>query len=315
MIDRTEEEIMSGWDSQSPILASVCCITYNHENYIREALDSILLQETDFPFEIVVHDDASTDGTAEIVLEYAKKYPRLIRTIMQSENQFSKGGLISLRFVFPEARGKYIAICEGDDYWRDKTKLQQQVTFLEDNPEYVITYTDCQPFDESGFLDQDCGGATEDLDSIDLKKAASISTLTTCFRNVIGEIPQDLMSARYGDMVTWSLLGHYGKGKYLANILPAAYRMHDGGLHSKKATKAKATMHLVTVGALFAYYDRIGDKKLARFFKIRMFMSTLNSMGLGYLYRFARSLYQWPKKVIRAYRKTPWYRGNRKANG
>ena len=100
------------------------------------------MQDTDFPFEVIVHDDASTDGTAEIILEYAAKYPRLIRTIIQTDNQYSKGGLINPRFVFPKAVGKYIAICEGDDYWTDKLKLQKQVMFLESNPEYVITYTD-----------------------------------------------------------------------------------------------------------------------------------------------------------------------------
>ncbi|MGI9237273.1 MAG: glycosyltransferase family 2 protein [Woeseiaceae bacterium] len=303
MANRTEEEIVSRWKAHSPVKASVCCITYNHENFIHAAIDSFLAQETDFPFEIVVHDDASTDGTADILRDYAAKYPGLIRTIIQSENQYSKGGLISLRLVFPKAKGEYIAICEGDDYWTDSSKLQQQVAFLENNPDYVITYSDCQAFDESGFLDLDCGGARHDLEATELKKAASIATLTTCFRNVIGEIPQDLLSARYGDMVTWSLLGHHGKGKYLPGISPSAYRMHGDGLHSMRDTKAKATMHLVTVGALFAYYERIGDEKLARFFKIRMFMSMLNSMGFVYFYRMARTLYQLPKKVGRALRK------------
>jgi len=303
MIDRTEEEIMRRWGGESSVLASVCCLTYNHEDYIRDAIDGFLSQETDFPFEVIIHDDASTDRTADIIHDYAKRYPGIIRPIIQTENQFSKGGLIALRFVFPKAQGKYIAICEGDDFWTDKTKLQQQVSFLEDNPEYVIAYTDCKPFDESGVLNRDYGGATEDLSSLDLKKAPCISTLTTCFRNVIDEIPQDLLSARYGDMVTWSLLGHHGKGKYLADIRPAAYRVHDGGLHSRKTNRARAAMHLVTVGALFAYYDRIGDAKIARFFKIRLLMSTLNSMGFGYLYGIAKILYQWPKKLIRARRK------------
>lgn len=296
MTIRTEEEIVSGWQSGASVLASVCCITYNQKNFIREAIDSFLIQDTDFPFEVIVHDDASTDGTTEIVLEYARKYPRLVRTIIQTENQYSQGGLINPRFVFPKARGKYIAICEGDDYWTDRTKLQKQVMFLENNPEYVITYTDCQAFDENGNIDHDFGGAREDLESIDLKRATPLFTLTTCFRNVINEIPEELMSARYGDMVTWSLLGDHGKGKYMADIRPAAYRVHAGGLHSKKDYKERATMHLITVRALSAYYDRIGDRKLARFFKIRVFMSTLNSMGFGYLYRLART-------IVKTYRK------------
>ncbi|MGI9249448.1 MAG: glycosyltransferase [Woeseiaceae bacterium] len=296
MKNRTEQEIAGSWESGAPPLVSVCCTTYNHENYIREALDSFLLQETDFAFEIIVHDDASTDGTAEIVLEYASKYPGLFRTIIQDENQYSKGGLIYPRFVLPAARGKYIALCEGDDYWTDKTKLQKQVTFLENNPEYVITYTDCQPFDDRGVVNIDYGGAKEDLESIDLKKATPIFTLTTCFRNVIDHLPQDLMSARYGDFIIWSLLGHHGKGKYLPDVLPAAYRVHDAGIHSKKDDNERAVMRLITVSALFAYYERLGDKEIAHFFKTRMFMSMLHTMGFGGFYRFTRA-------IVRAYRK------------
>jgi len=149
---RNQEEIMGDWGGGASPLVSICCITYNHVSYIMEAIDSFLMQETTFPFEILIHDDASTDGTTDIIIDYANKYPDIIRTIIQTENQYSKGGLINPRFVFPKARGKYIALCEGDDYWTDKTKLQKQVNFLENNPDYVITYTDSQPFDKSGKL-------------------------------------------------------------------------------------------------------------------------------------------------------------------
>jgi len=100
------------------------------------------MQKTDFAFEILIHDDASTDGTADIIREYEKKYPDLIKPIYQVENQYSKGGGISIRFNFPRAEGKYIALCEGDDYWIDPFKLQKQVDFLEANPEYGLCYTD-----------------------------------------------------------------------------------------------------------------------------------------------------------------------------
>lgn len=296
MTIRTEEEIIGAWKVRAPVLLTVCCTTYNHEQYVSEAIDSFLIQETDFAFEIIVHDDASSDGTADIVQEYAKKYPRLIRTIIQSENQYSKGGLISPRFVFPEAKGKYLALCEGDDYWTDPRKLQKQVAFLECNPDYVITYSDCQPFNENGPIDHDYGGSREDLSAEELKRATPIFTLTTCFRNVIDEIPLDLMSARYGDFVTWSLLGHHGKGKYLPDVSPSAYRVHDRGIHSNKDDNQRAVMRLITISALFAYYVRIGDQEVARFFKTRMFMTLLHTMGFGFAYRFARML-------VRSYRR------------
>lgn len=98
------------------LMVSICCITYNHEKYISEALESFLMQKTSFKYEILIHDDASTDNTAKIIREYEKKFPEIIKPIYQIENQYSKGNKINLVYNFPRAKGKYIAICEGDDY-------------------------------------------------------------------------------------------------------------------------------------------------------------------------------------------------------
>lgn len=117
------------------VLVSVICITYNQVDYIREAIDSFLNQETDFEFEILIHDDASTDGTAEIVKEYADRYPEKITAILQKENQYSKGVKISTTYIFPIVKGKYVALCEGDDFWTDNKKLQKQADYMEDHPE------------------------------------------------------------------------------------------------------------------------------------------------------------------------------------
>lgn len=123
-------------------LVSVCCITYNHAPFIRQCLDGFMMQQTDFPFEVLIHDDASTDGTADIIREYEEKYRGIIKPIYQQENQYSKSIPISATYNFPRAQGKYIALCEGDDYWTDPYKLQKQVDFLEANPSYGIVYTD-----------------------------------------------------------------------------------------------------------------------------------------------------------------------------
>ena len=119
------------------IMVSVYCLTYNHEEYIRDALDGFVKQKTNFKYEVIVHDDASTDGTADIIKEYSEKYPDIIKPILQTENQYSKGVNIVRRFIKPLMRGKYIAMCEGDDYWIDEKKLQKQVEFLEKNKEYI----------------------------------------------------------------------------------------------------------------------------------------------------------------------------------
>ena len=126
MIEITQEKVMQNWNGEIP-LVSISCITYNHEPYIVQALNGFLMQKTSFPFEVLIHDDASTDRTADIIREYEKKFPKIIKPIYQKENQYSKGNrAILASFVYPRAKGKYIALCEGDDYWIDENKLQQQ---------------------------------------------------------------------------------------------------------------------------------------------------------------------------------------------
>lgn len=116
------------------VKVSIDCITYNHEPYIADAIESFLMQKTDFEFEILIHDDASTDATAEIIRSYEKKHPELIKPIYQTENQYSKGATLG-RFNEERAKGKYLAVCEGDDYWTDPYKLQKQIDYMEAHPE------------------------------------------------------------------------------------------------------------------------------------------------------------------------------------
>ena len=137
-----DKEIIEKERQEQIPLVSIFTLTYNHAPYIRQCLDGFLMQKTDFPFEVIVNDDASIDGTTEIVREYERKYPEIIKPIYHSENCFSKGerGFWS-RYCLPKSRGKYIALCEGDDYWIDPLKLQKQVDFLEANPEYGLVHT------------------------------------------------------------------------------------------------------------------------------------------------------------------------------
>ena len=122
-------------------LVSICCITYNQVSYVRDALEGFLKQKTDFPFEVLIHDDASTDGTAEIITEYAQRYPDHIKPILQSVNQYSIGNIgVSGLFNFPRAKGKYIAMCEGDDYWTDEHKLQMQTDYMEEHPDCSLCF-------------------------------------------------------------------------------------------------------------------------------------------------------------------------------
>lgn len=131
-------------------LVSIICATYNHEAYIKDALEGFVMQKTSFPFEIIVHDDASTDNTASIIREYEARYPDLFITIYQTENQYSKRNGDLSRIIFSAVRGKYIAYCEGDDYWTDPFKLQKQVDIVEKDPNCVLVYTDFSTIDENG---------------------------------------------------------------------------------------------------------------------------------------------------------------------
>lgn len=130
-------------EDSRPLMVTIRCITYNHEPYIRQCLEGFVMQRTNFRFEAIVHDDASTDGTAGIIREYAEKYPDIIKPIYETENQYSKGGFPLLQKIMNDyTHGKYVSFCEGDDYWIDPLKLQKQVDFLEAHPNYGMCYTD-----------------------------------------------------------------------------------------------------------------------------------------------------------------------------
>lgn len=123
-----------------PIMVTIRCMAYNQKSYIRQCLDGFVMQKTNFRFEAIVHDDASTDGTADIIREYAEKYPDIIKPIIEEENLYSKHDG-SLRIIMDKhMHGKYIALCEGDDYWTDPLKLQKQYDFMETHPECSLCF-------------------------------------------------------------------------------------------------------------------------------------------------------------------------------
>ena len=146
--------------SQPTTLVTIHCLVYNHEPYLRDCLEGFVMQQTNFPFVAIVHDDASTDGSAAIIREYEEKYPDIIKPIYETENQYSKrnGSLGRIMNAAIDATGaKYIAFCEGDDYWTDPLKLQKQVDFMEVNPEYGLCYTDYNLYNGDGeVIEESC---------------------------------------------------------------------------------------------------------------------------------------------------------------
>lgn len=134
-----ENEITKNWNTEDT-LVSIICTCYNHALYIEQTLESFLTQVTNFPFEIIIHDDASTDNSQELIIEYAKKFPNIVKPILQRDNRYSKGEDILINHIFPNINGQFIAICEGDDYWTDSHKLQNQFELLTSFPECKICF-------------------------------------------------------------------------------------------------------------------------------------------------------------------------------
>lgn len=260
-------------------LLSIVCPTYNQAGFIAQTLESFLAQKTNFPIEILINDDASTDGTTQIVEQYAARYPQMIRAFYHEVNQYSQGNLCTPG-LFTEARGKYIAFCEGDDYWTDPRKLQIQVDFLESHPDYVLTYHDAMSFDSEGERGiQLQGNLRADATSVQLQRARPISTLTTCFRNVFHELPPELWLAPLNDLCWWSLLGAHGHGKFLGEIKPAMYRLHPGGVFSMRSHKRKLHMSLQTCTSLANYYNRIGNQAMYEYFLVQVFGLSISAIS------------------------------------
>lgn len=133
----------------SDIMVSILCLAYNHEKSVAQALDGMLMQNTDFKYEILIHDDASKDRTADIIRDYQSRYPDIINAIYQEKNQYYNCSIIK-EYLRPVARGKYIAICETDDYWTDPDKLKKQVAFLKKHPDYTMCFHAVEQVDSNG---------------------------------------------------------------------------------------------------------------------------------------------------------------------
>ncbi|WP_417196206.1 glycosyltransferase family 2 protein [Bizionia sp.] len=214
-----------------PVL-TICCTTFNQEKYIEQTLEGFYLQKTKFPIEIQIHDDASTDGTQAILKKHAEKDPR-IKLILQTENKYSQHIMPWWHYSFPQAEGKYIALCEGDDYWTDPLKLQKQVDFLEANAGYVISWTNYQIFNGNRFLSNTWNHQTENttIDYNNIFSPYCTLTLTAVFKKEALDL-ELLKSFIYSkDNSLYLVLLQKGKGIFM-DFETAVYRVHEGGVYS-----------------------------------------------------------------------------------
>ncbi len=213
------------------IAVSVICNTYNHEKYIRKALESFVMQKTEFAFEVLVHDDASKDKTAEIIREFEQKYPDIIKPIYQKENQYSKGVQISLVHQYPRSKGKYVAFCEGDDFWTDETKLQRQFDYMEAHSDCALVSCKAIKVTENGdYLDEYINYDFEKTKGIlyfgdIIRQHGAISTASMFFRRSFYKENIDfLKSIKSFDYIVKTLLASTGYVYVLAQTM-CAYRV------------------------------------------------------------------------------------------
>ena len=216
---------------------SVLVTTYNHITYIRQALEGFISQKTNFPFEVLIHDDASTDGTVSVIKEYQKKYPDIIKPVYQKENQWSKGIDVFKTFLYPQIKSQYVALCEGDDYWTDPLKLQKQVDFLDAHPECSICFHPVKVvwedksqkdriFPTPSFRFRKKITTLQDLLKHNYIQTNSVVYRWRFHKDSLNLIPDDILP---GDYFLHLLHAQTGKIGFIDDVM-AVYRKHAGGL-------------------------------------------------------------------------------------
>lgn len=305
-IKKSKSEKNRGCGKGQEPFVSICCLTYNHESYIEAALEGFLKQKVSFSYEILIHDDASTDSTARIIRRYAEKYPDIIKPVLQRENQYSKGITNpSGAFNFPRARGKYIAMCEGDDYWTDERKLQTQIDYLESHPDCSLCIHSARIITMDGsksdkrmrpykknrvifpeeMIDKGCGYPTASM----VFRSSLVKELPSYYTECpVGDTPLQLMAAskgygyyidqdmsiyRLGGASSWTIQGKQGdyeaKQKKYYEEMRKSYAAFDkatsGRFHEAVISAVRRTWYLTKVNT--RCYQVVLSRKYKRYFR------------------------------------------------
>lgn len=265
------------------IMVSISCLAFNHEKYIRQCLDGFIMQKTNFKFEVLVHDDASTDGTADIIREYEEKYPDIIKPIYQTENQYSQGVNIGKIFQKPRAKGKYYATCEGDDFWCDPNKLQIQVDALQSHPDCEMCVHVVEDVDESGLskkkfhpnfqLDEGVIDMDKYIDIMCSKSFHPFQTSSYLYKQsalTIDPIPEFVKYFDVGD-VKIMLTVIANTNIYFINEIMSCYRVNSKGSWTQRVflNQNRRLQHEKNmIKALLSYDDYTDNKYSSQIFKL-----------------------------------------------
>lgn len=233
-------------------LVSVFMMAYNHEKYISEAIDGVLMQKTNFDFDIVIGEDCSKDNTRQIILDYQKKYPGKFKLLLHENNI---GAIANQLDVFSSCTGKYIAMCEGDDYWTDPYKLQKQVDFLEVNEDFAFCFHKVKVNRDDKIEDDFMQEVNEITTIYDLAKGLYVRTLSVIFRSsILKSFSENQKNNISGDYSLFLLLSEHGKIKYF-NETMGVYRIHDGGVWSKVNETTRKSDSIDKLFKLYKYFE------------------------------------------------------------
>ncbi len=225
-------------------LVSIKCLVFNHAPYLRQCLDGFVIQKTSFPFEVIVHDDASSDASVDIIREYVINYPIIFKPIYEEENKFSRVGFSGLdKLIDKFLIGKYVALCEGDDYWTDPYKLQKQVDYLEEHPECGLVYTNSMILNQvSGELYKATLPCQSNFENLLLE--SPIMTLTTCYRkDILLKYRNDIRNNSnwmMGDLPLWLYISSQKSIKYMPDVTSVYRLLENSASHSKEIKKSIA---------------------------------------------------------------------------
>lgn len=269
-------------------LVSIQCLVYNHEPYLRQCLDGFVMQKTSFKFEAIVHDDVSTDGSASIIREYAEKYPDIIKPIFETENQYSKHDGSLERIMKDASKGKYIALCEGDDYWVDPSKLQRQVDLLENNLDCSLC---CGGFIKRYKFNYSINRGNFNTEvpyfRFTLKDWSGYwytKTLTLMYRRTMLD---DFQYHRFKWCRDVHICYHLllkGEGIYMNDVL-GVYNVHNGGVFSLTSADSKLVTHYDIYSEIHDYYKDDVSRKLLYYSVLNLIINKPISLGFSELFQ------------------------------
>lgn len=288
---RSEEEHLRSWGGEGPPVVSVICATFNHAPFIAQALDGFLGQQTDFPFEVLVRDDASTDGTSDIVRDYAARYPKIVRAIIEPRNTFSHG-VSPLSVLGSRARGEFVANCEGDDYWSDPRKLSSQVVALRAHPGSTLCFHDVAVIRDGVIVEESWLPAMDRQVTPAGEAALPLERFPMPASWMYRRDACDFEAEEFGmilnqDNLVMSQVGRAGSSVRVPGRL-AVYRLHSGSTYSSKSDRYQRLNRLNSFLWISRYHFRTGGDRVGREFALAAMY-----MAAGELWRYGPKVSLW----------------------